>query len=718
MVLRMTPIALAIGMLALSHGALAQSTTEAGKEVALKTVVLTATAVSAQAQEAPTPMSAVQVIGEKMGRSEQDSVTAVTVFTAAEIAAKDKKTVLDLVAEVPNVTIGEFGGVANIRGSNGAGPGFSSLAWKGATRARTATIIDGVSQVWTGGNLLSNGVWDVEQVEVLRGPQSTMQGRSAVGGAIVLKTKDPSFKQEGAARLGLQEANGKLLNQAAGVVSGPLSDSLAYRLSADVTRGDHFIDYVDNNTNAGVDYSSDPDKVVRNDIKAKLLWAPKSNPNLVSRLDLQHQSQKGPYLNQVNVGDNGDYIASTDKVNHRIGDTSMNAVISNTSYQLDANRSVDVLLSASRLDAGFTHNQTAPAAINTANYFNANSKQDGRGLEARLNLALPASGVKSMVGVSHFKDDLTVLAKTYAGAIRYSGDTHTAATSLFGEVDYPLNDRWALIAGGRIERESQDRSITNGIVTQTRDASKTYVLPRFAVRHKPAVQTVFGLDVRKGYNPAGISMDTNSGNISSFEAEYVTAFEASVKQRFNGGKGSWSVNLFNNAFKDYQVRNGTLISNVDEANIRGIEFEVGTDLGSATHVYANASVQTGKVEAFAANAAFVGNKLPYAAPRTFGAGVSHKLTPALTLSANAKYVAAYYVDISNAAGTIAGQKAKAGDYTLADVSASYAIDKQTSVRAYVNNLFDEYVVNTYFQGTLSQDVLAPRTVGVQLDYRF
>lgn len=678
---------------------------------------LTATTLPVQAQDEPASMPDVQVIGEKMGRSEQDSVTAVTVFRAEDVAARDKKTVLDMVSEVPNVTIGEFGGVANIRGSNGAGPGFSSLAWKGATRARTATVIDGVSQVWTGGNLLSNGVWDVEQVEVLRGPQSTMQGRSAVGGAIVLKTKDPSFKQEGAVRLGLQEANGKLLNQAAGVVSGPLSDSLAYRLSADLTRGHHFIDYVDNNANAGVDYSADPGNVVRNDIKAKLLWAPKSNPDLISRLDLQRQSQKGPYLNQVNVGDDGDYRASMDKVNHRIGDTTMNTVISNTSYQLDANRSVDVLLSASQLKAGFTHHQTA-GATNTATYFNSNSKQDGRGLEARMNLASPTSGAKSMVGFSHFTDDLTVLARNYNGAIRYSGDTETSATSLFGEVDYPLNNRWTLTAGGRIERESQDRSITNGTVTQTRAASKTYLLPRAAVRYKLDAQTTFGLDIRKGYNPAGISMDTNSGNIAQYEAEYVTAVEASVKQRFNDGKGRWSVNLFNNDFKDYQVRNGTLISNVTKANIRGIEFEVATDLGSATHVHANASVQSSKVEAFAANAAYVGNKLPYAAPRTYGAGVSHKLTPDLTLGANAKHVAAYHVDISNNSGTTAGQKGQAGDYTLVDVNANYAIDKRTSVRAYVNNLFDEYVVNTYFQGTTTQDVLAPRTVGLQLDYRF
>jgi iron complex outermembrane receptor protein len=669
------------------------------------------------AQTAAVPQLApVTIIGEKMGRTELESVTAVTVFTADEIAATDKKTLLELVSEVPNVTVGEFGGVANIRGTNGAGPGFSSLAWKGATRARTATIVDGVSQVWTGGNLLSSGLWDIEQVEVLRGPQSTMQGRSAVGGAVVLKSKDPTFQQEGAARLGMQESNGKLLNQAALVLSGPLSDSFAYRLSADVSSGQHFINYVDNNANAGVDYSSDPGKVERKDIKAKLLWVPQGT-DLVSRLDVQQQSQKGPYLNQVNVGDTGDYTASMDKVNHRIGDTTMDTLISNTSYQIDEHRSVDVLLSASKLGAGFIHNQTA-GATNTATYFKANSTQNGMGAEIRLNLSSASSATKSLVGMSYFKDDLTVLAKNYNGVIRYSGDTKTDATSLFGETDYSLNDQWALIAGGRVERESQNRSITNGVVTQTRDASNTYLLPKLGARFKWDAQTVLGFDVRKGYNPAGVSMDTNSGAISNYEAEYLTAVEFSLKKSFNNGKGTMAINLFNNAFSNYQARNGTLISNIDEATIRGLELAVSSDLGSATHVYANASLQTSQVDKFVANSTYVGNALPYAAPRTYGFGISHKLTSQLTLSANAKYVADYYVDISNNAGAIAGQKAKAGDYSLVDVSTNYSISPKASMRAYVNNLFNTYVVNTYFQGTTTQDVLAPRTIGVQFDYRF
>ena len=464
-----------------------------------------------------------------------------------------------------------------------------------------------------------------------------------------------------------------------------------------------------------MDFSSDPDKVERNDVKAKLLWAPKHNPNLVSRLDVQHQSQKGPYLNQVNLGDSGDYTASTDKLNHRIGNTSLSSVASNTTYQLDANRSVDVLLSASSMDAGFAHNWTV-AQTTTARYFNSRSKQDGLGAEVRVNLGFPESGVKSMVGVSHFQDDMAVLAKFYSGGIVYSGDTKTTAHSVFGELDYPLTDRLALTAGGRVERESQERSITNGTVTATRNESKTYVLPRLGTRYKLDPQTVAGLDVRRGYNPAGISMDVDQNKIDSYKAEYVTAIEASLKQSFNGGKGSWAVNLFHNVFKDYQAKNGTLISNVDEATIRGIELEVSSQLGKTTQVHANASVQSGKVNRFSANMAYVGNQLPYAAPRTLGAGVTHRLTPQLVLSANAKYVAAYHVDISNAAG--AGQKAKAGGYTLVGMGASYALSQQASVRTYVNNVFDKYVVNTYFQGTTTQDVLAPRTVGVQLDYKF
>lgn len=672
------------------------------------------------AQDSTGSLKEVTVMGEKLGRTEQDTTTAITVFTAEDIAAKNKSSVLDLVSEVPNVTIGEFGGVANIRGANGAGAAFSSLAQKGAPRARTATIIDGVSQAWVGGNLMSNGLWDVEQLEVLRGPQSTMQGRSALGGAIVLKSKDPTFKQEGALRLGVQEANGKLLNQAAGVVSGPLSENLAYRLSADVTRGDHFINYVDTNANAGVNYSSDPGKVERNDVKAKLLWAPKDNSNLVSRLDLQHQSQKGPYLNQVNVSDTEEYKASTDKVNHRIGDTTMDAIISNTSYQLDPNRSVDVLLSVSRLDAVFTQN-TIGTSTNTNAYFRNKTVQDGLGMEARLNLGSPDSATKSMVGASYYKDDMTVRSRRYDGGTGqgfYTGDTHTATSSVFGEVDYALTQRLALIGGGRIENETQDRWITNGTLTQTRNANTTYVLPKVGVRFKFDAQTVLGFDVRKGYNPAGFSMDTTASNIYTYEAEYVTAYEASLKKSFNGGKGTLSVNVFNNVYKDYQVRNSTRISNVDEATIQGIEFAVASQLSNSTRAYANASLQSSKVDKFVANTAYVGNALPYAAPRTYGAGISHKLTPQWLLSANAKYVADYYVDISNTAGTTAGQKAKAGDYTLVDVSANYDISKQTSVRAYVNNLFNAYVVNAYFQGTTTQDVLAPRTVGVQLDYKF
>lgn len=661
-------------------------------------------------------LAPVTVMGEKMGRTELESTAAVTVFTADEVSGSNKKSVLDLVSEVPNVTIGEFGGIANIRGTNGAGPGFSSLAWRGATRARTATVVDGVSQVWTGGNLLSNGLWDVEQVEVLRGPQSTMQGRSAVGGAVVLKSKDPSFKPEAAVRTGLVEANGRLQGQTAAVVSGPVSDSLAYRLSADVTRGAHFINYVDRSSSPGVDFSSDPDRVLRNDIKAKLLWAPKHNPDLLSRLDVQHQSQKGPYLNQVNLGDAGDYLASSDKVNHRIGDTTMSTIVSNTTYQMGAHQSVDVLASVSRVDAGFVHNQTAPTAANTGSYFNSRSRQDGMGLEARMNWRSPHTAMKSMVGVSYFKDDLTVLAKTYGNAIRYSGDTKTDATSVFGEVDYPLSDRLAVIAGGRVERESQDRNITDGVNTAARNASKTYVLPRLATRYKADDKTVLGLDVRKGYNPAGVSMDANTSRIYSYETEYVTALEASLKKSINNGRGTVSVNVFNNAFKDYQARNGQVISNVDKATIRGIEFAVSSEVGKATHAHANASFQSARIDRFAANAAYVGNKLPYAAPRTLGLGVTHKLTPQLTLSGNAKYVAAYMVDISNVAG--AGQQAKAGGYTLVDLGATYAISKKASVRAYVNNLFDKYVVNTYFQGTTTQDVLAPRTVGVQFDYTF
>jgi iron complex outermembrane recepter protein len=666
------------------------------------------------AQQVPAPsadaaLPTVTVIGEKMGRSEKDTITGTKVFDAQELSEKTEKSLIDLIQEVPNVTIGGFGGFANIRGVDGNGAGKSSLAYRGATRSRTATIVDGVSQIWTGGNVMNTGLWDVEQVEVLRGPQSTAQGRSAAGGAVVMKTRDPSFQPEAAIRLGSQVANGKWLHEGAGVVSGPLGSDWAYRLSAQVIGGESFVDYVDDS--ASYDYNRDPDDIRRNDLKAKLLWAPQSNRDLLARFDLQHQSQKGAYMYQVDLGDRGDYKAPMSRVNHRIGDTTLDSAVANVSYALTNTSSLDTTLALSRFDSGFYHNQSASS-------FKMDTwKHDSTSLESRYNIKR-SSGLRGMLGLSIVEDDQDLFADRIAtGAIVYDGTTKSSTRSLFGELELPLAPRWALIAGGRIEHESQDRTMSSATTSADSSISDTYVLPKVALRYAQDKQTTLGVDLRRGYTPGGLGMDVNFTNIYEYDAEFVTALEFSYKTVFAQHRGHFNVSVFQNRFQDYQSPLGSNITNVDRATIRGLEVESSYRLSPSTEAQLGLGLLSSKVKRFASSPSFEGNHLPFAANKTVSAGVQHQFNDLLRLGLTVKYVGSYYVDIDNHVGDSNGTS-KAGNYAIANLNLSYQLGADMTLRSYVNNLFDRYAVNSYFVGTTSQDVLPPRTVGIQLDYKF
>ncbi|WP_319380876.1 TonB-dependent receptor [Thiomicrorhabdus sp.] len=660
--------------------------------------------------EETTRLEGVQVLGEKMQRTEQETITGNTVMTDQDIEKKNAKTLLEIVQQTPNVTVGGFGGIANIRGADGNGGGKSSLAWRGATRARTSTVVDGVNQIWTGGNMLNNDLWDVEQVEVLRGPQSTVQGRSAAGGAIVMKTKDPSFEQEAAVRLGAQQANGKAMRQIAGMVSGPVNDALAYRLSGNFTQGDHFIKHIDDDP--AYDYNRDPDELEQQDIKAKLLWLPEEIPELAVRFDYQHQSQKGPYINQVELGDDGDYKAPMSVVNHRIGNTTLDSFATKLDYELDDRRSINFIASYSNFDSGYYHNQSASS-------FKMDSwDQNNISLEGRLNYRSLDGNFKGMLGTSYIEDDRKLyIYRVASGAALFDGTTNNQTLSLFGEGEYAVTDKTDFIFGGRIEKERQDRSLSSTAASSRKEMDETFLLPKIGARYTIDQDHTLGVDLRKGYTPGGIGMDVDSSNIYEYETEYVTALELSSKNRFWEQRATLNLNLFYNRYEDYQAAVGRALDNVDLATTYGLELESRIQLSRKTELYANASLLRTKVDEFKDNTAWEGNELPFSADKTIGFGINHAFSGHFNAGANVKYVGEYYVDLDNTSGAATGQD-KAGDYTLVNINAAYQIGKSTTLKGYVSNLFDEYAVNYYFVGTNTQDVLPPRTLGLTLDHKF
>ncbi|MDY6944455.1 MAG: TonB-dependent receptor [Pseudomonadota bacterium] len=176
----------------------------------------------------------VTVTAQRRTERLQDVPVAVTAFTAAEIEARGIGSTRDILPMTPNVTYDESFTVGNsfvsIRG----------VAQINNADSPVAIVVDGVPQ--NSQKQLRMELFDVERIEVLKGPQGALYGRNAIGGAINIVTREPSNEFDGWAQVGAGSGD---LRSASGAVSGPIvEDKLLFRLSGAYKQSDGTIENV------------------------------------------------------------------------------------------------------------------------------------------------------------------------------------------------------------------------------------------------------------------------------------------------------------------------------------------------------------------------------------------------------------------------------------------------------------------------------------------
>ena len=160
----------------------------------------------------------------------QDAPAAITAFTADTIEDAGIIKPADFINLTPNVNLVE---------TQNAGNAF--IVIRGITQARNsepsvAVVVDGVQQVNPA--QFNQDLFDIEQIEVLKGPQGGLYGRNAIGGAIIINTKDPSDVFEGRVTAGVDNGFGYFLR---GGVSGPLSEGIKFRVAGSFYDTEGFI---------------------------------------------------------------------------------------------------------------------------------------------------------------------------------------------------------------------------------------------------------------------------------------------------------------------------------------------------------------------------------------------------------------------------------------------------------------------------------------------
>jgi len=632
------------------------------------------------------------VTGEKIDKDIKDVTTAITFISEEQLESGEYNQAKETAVLAPNVIASSFSNIS-IRGISGGGAATGGLAYLTGARARVVTVVDGVTQDYSGYNFNPVTLWDVQQLEVLRGPQSTAQGSSAIGGALVINTKDPTFYSEAAVRGGIEHYKNGNTKYNLGVMSSGalLEDELAYRVVIDGSSGEGWLNYDTN----GYDTPNLSESESLN-ARGKLLWEPENIPALSAKLTLNYSKNEGEHANFASNTDEGIdsktfTLNGTNEV--RLQDSKADSIAVDVDYQINDGVTNSFHISRASSDI---HDD----AYSTGNTYDINNETYS--LENRLLFNEGDADLTGVIGLFFSRKDASLSTSNFNIMTEYQ----TTTSAIYGEGTYSLSDKSRVVTGLRIENEDSDKTSStffSGGSSKQSD-SETYYLPKLSLLHDILDSTTIGATASKGYSPSGVGISF-FGEEYSYDSETVSTFELSSKSLFAGGS-SLNANLFYNDYKNYQAGTSSFtIENVDKSHTYGLEIEGITWIGERLELRSAIGLLESKIDE---DSAYQGNELTNAPNTNVSLGFTQYLGDRWSFGADAMYVGEYYSDLENA------DDSTAGDYTLLDARASYNFGDVT-INAYIKNLTDEDAV--YYRAGALASVGQSRTIGINAIYR-
>ena len=166
----------------------------------------------------------------------QDTPISVSVTSSEQIERAQVRDLLDLQTLVPSLKVGQLQSSAN---TNFIIRGFGNGANNIGIEPSVAVFIDGVYRSRSSAQIAD--LPNIQRVEVLRGPQSTLFGKNASAGVISIVTEPPSFKFGGNIEASYGNYNAKVLK---GSISGPITETVAFSLAGNYNKRDGYANYV------------------------------------------------------------------------------------------------------------------------------------------------------------------------------------------------------------------------------------------------------------------------------------------------------------------------------------------------------------------------------------------------------------------------------------------------------------------------------------------
>ncbi len=411
----------------------------------------------------------VVVTARKREEGAQEVPLSVSAFNSDQIETLKVRDLNDLTIGLPNVSLEDVGtsrGTANFSirglGINSSIPSIDPTV---------GVIINNVYLGTTQGVIFD--MFDVESLEVLRGPQGTLFGRNVTGGAVLLNTKTPGDELEATFRSSVETGDiGGENYIIQGAIGGPITDTLGARLVVHYNDDDGQLE----NEFTGDDVLGIEQTMVRGTVA----WNPADRTDIVMRYEYQDIDGDGPAA-QCHTNGSG--------VPCRTPETTFDRDDFDLSIDEEGFQEAETNFFSAQLDQGVDFGDGTITAIFGYRDYEAESlgdidaspvwifhapawlESEQTTFELRYN-GLFAEKANVTAGVFYYENDMkyherrdllgNITGGTGPGVRQDGGGNHdTESYTVFAQVDYDLNDQWTLTAGFNYSSEEKDVEITS-----------------------------------------------------------------------------------------------------------------------------------------------------------------------------------------------------------------------------------------------------------------
>ncbi|GAA4878918.1 TonB-dependent receptor [Ferrimonas pelagia] len=647
-----------------------------------------------------------------------------------------------------------LGRIANLNWSGGSSrPRYFQIRgvgeqeeYRGAPNSSVGFIVDNIDLSGIG---MAASLYDVQQVEVLRGPQGTQYGANALAGLIYVKSQDPTEQFEAGTELTFAEDNQQTYS---GYVSGAADQdaTLLYRIALQSHQQDGFR----HNSYLGRDDTNKRDELT---LRAKLRWQPVDD--FSADLTFLHADLDNGY--DVWTLDNNGFETDTDEPG--VDSQRTNGLALDLSWAISDAVDLQSITSWSNTHAQHAYdgdwsnadywgglecteydddwNEIGQAPCQYDYYWDKAAKRDTVSQEVRLSSGeagrLWADSTDWLVGVYFNQLEEHNDLKSY-----YNGfddqflisDYRSKNMALFGQLDTELG-RWSLSAGARIERRVADYRDDSGEAFEpTENMWGGHLSAGYALSdaHNAYVR------IARGYKAGGFNMglpDVLKPH-SEFSAETLYNYELGLKSRWFDGAVRSDLSVFFMDRQDQQVeaslqdpdnpqRFFLYTNNAGSSDSYGLEWALNWQLNRQLELYSSLGLLKARYKAYSVTEAdgsetdLSGRELAHAPNFQYALGGTYRNAQGWFANLNLNGKDAFYYSDSN--------DSRSEAYTLLNAKLGYEA-QSWALYLWGRNLTDEkYGTRGFFFGNEpDQDWAAkqyvrygdPRQVGITFNYHF